>query len=378
MVKRRSFLFAVVAFVAVWMGIPQRQLDWQGDILLMANKKMGLSSPTDTPLEGLVVVITGTTSGIGLALTESLAKLGATVVAIGRSKSKLTQLANDVKGVVPIVADLNDLQSIAKAADEIQDKFVYVDILINNAGMHYKFLLEHPFTPQGYDQVFAVNYLSHFLLTEKMIPLLKNSSRPTLIELSSTYHWAVDGSELVASNNEAPIASRPGSTHILFWRDQRTYANSKLAQILNMRALQRQDGLSDIRMASVCPGWVGTQIAGRQGSLSHFVLKSLAFDANSWGLASTFHAMFDSNTDDFYISSKFPGMFHYLTPLLKHPWMYRIGLRDLISSGLALGMILVQKFVPEAHGILSSPESYNVTLQDSLYTWSKQAVAEFL
>jgi hypothetical protein len=58
-----------------------------------------------------------------------------------------------------------------------------------------------------------------------------------------------------------------------------------------MRALQQQDRLSDkIRMASVCPGWAETQIAGRQGSLGHFVLNSLAFDRKSWGLASTFYA----------------------------------------------------------------------------------------
>jgi NAD(P)-dependent dehydrogenase (short-subunit alcohol dehydrogenase family) len=378
MVKSRSLLFVVVAFVAVWLGIPHRQLDWQGDVLPMAHKKMGLTSPTDTPLAGIVVVITGSTSGIGLALTESIAKLGATVVAIGRSKSKLTQLQHDVEGVIPIVADLNDLQSVAKAADEIREKFDHIDILINNAGMHYKFTLHHPSTPQGYDQVFSVNYLSHFLLTEKMIPLLKNSTRPTLIEMSSSYHWAVDGSDLMPFNNEAPIAARPGSTHILFWRDQRSYANSKLAQILNMRALQRQDGLSGIRMVSVCPGWVGTQIAGKQGSAVHFILNSLAFDASSWGLASTFHAMFDSNDDDFYISSKFQVVFRYLIPLFKQPWTYRVGLRDLIGNLLAFAMILGQKFVAEAHGAISSPESYNVTLQDSLYTWSKQAVAEFL
>jgi hypothetical protein len=93
----------------------------------------------------------------------------------------------------------------------------------------------------------------------------------------------------------------------------------------------------------------------------------LVYVVQSSGLASTFHAMFDSNDDDFYIvSSKFQVVFRYLIPLFTQPWTYRVRLGDLISNMLALAMILGQKFVAVAHGAISSPESYNVTLQDSL------------
>ena len=80
----------LVAFLAIWLGMPQKQLDWNGEILPMAHEKMNLSTPTDTPLEDMIVVLTGSTSGIGLALTKTLVKLGATVVALGRSASKIT------------------------------------------------------------------------------------------------------------------------------------------------------------------------------------------------------------------------------------------------------------------------------------------------
>lgn len=150
----KSLLYTSIAFVAcvaMLLGIPQpQQLDW----LPMAQESMGHSS--ETPLDGIIIVLTGSTSGIGLALTKSLVKLGASVVALGRSQSKLSQLEHDVKNVEPILADLNDLQSVSSAADVIRERFHHVDILINNAGMHYGWATAgHPETSQGYDQAFA-------------------------------------------------------------------------------------------------------------------------------------------------------------------------------------------------------------------------------
>lgn len=382
MMQSKTLLYAsvlLVGFLAVWLGMPHRQLDWAGVILPLAHEKMNFTTPTETPLEGMIVVLTGSTSGIGLALTKTLSKLGATVVAIGRSQSKLAALEQKVKNVEAIVADLNDLQSVSKAANTIQKRFHHIDVLINNAGMHYNWAsFDHPTTPQGFDQAFGVNYLSHFLLTEKLLPLLLNSTIPTIIEMSSSYHWAVDGSDLLSISGSNPIAATPGATPVWFWRDQRAYANSKLAQILNMRSLKRL--YPTIRMASVCPGWVGTQIAGVSGSWTHFMLNNVAFDSENWGMASTLLAMLNTTdtTNDFYVNSKFPDLFHSLVPILSPPWMYKYGLRDAVSMPIAFAMIPGQTFTSEAYGTRSSPESYNTTLQDSLYQWSKQTVAPYL
>jgi NAD(P)-dependent dehydrogenase (short-subunit alcohol dehydrogenase family) len=371
----------LVAFLAIWLGMPHRQLDWNGEILPMAHEKMNLSTQTNTPLEDMIVVLTGSTSGIGLALTKTLVKLGAIVVALGRSETKLQAVQESLPiNVEPIVADFNDLDSVTRACDLIQERFQRIDVLINNAGMHYKWeSLHHPTTSQNYDQVFGVNYLSHFLLTERMIPLLNNSTIPTIVQISSSYHWAVDGSDLLVSENQKdPIAATPGATPVWFWRDQRAYANSKLAQILHMRSLQRL--YPTIRMASVCPGWVGTQIAGVSGSLTHAMLNMLAFDANDWGMASTLHALLNASDThhDYYINSNFANIFHYLVPLLSRPSMYKYGLRDAISMPLAFLMMAGQTFTTGVYATRSSPESYNTTLQDSLYEWSKKAIAPFL
>jgi hypothetical protein len=213
-----------------------------------------------------------------------------------------------------------------------------------------------------------------------MIPLLKNSTRPTLIQTSSSLHWAVDGSDLSPENNESPIAARPGafslwSNHVLFWRrDQRAYSNSKLAQILHTRTLQRQ--FPDMRMMNVCPGWVGTQLAGQEGTVNHWILNTFSFDASGWGIASSLYALLGASQDDYYVSSTFPTLFHYLTPLLKQTWTS--GLRDVLFQLITFAMVIGQKVSAKVLGTTSSPESYNMTLQDSLYVWSKQAVAEFL
>jgi len=123
-------------------------------------------------------------------------------------------------------------------------------------------------SPQGFDRVFTVNYLSHFLLTEKMIPLLQKSADARVVQVSSSYHWGVDGSDLLPGpHGESPIASRPGGSHgLVLFRSQRSYANSKLAQIYHARAFKRyHPDLTNIRLISICPAWVGTSIAGQPG-----------------------------------------------------------------------------------------------------------------
>lgn len=159
---------------------PQPKLKWS-EVEHMASEYMHLCSTSENqknhnaikskpdtavvqPLEGTVVVITGATSGIGQSLAKVIHKLGSTVVAIGRSHKKLSDLRDQLSGerIVTVLGDNADLESISGAADEIIAKFDRIDFLINNAGMHYHGMTNPLFwkqTKQGYDWLFVGEFI---------------------------------------------------------------------------------------------------------------------------------------------------------------------------------------------------------------------------
>jgi hypothetical protein len=156
-----------VALVGIILAVPHRELDWDGVIIPMAQRYADVSNESPKPLSDTIVVVTGATSGIGLALTRALSKMGAQVVGLGRSSSKLASLQEELPSVQTVKVDLSDLDSVSQAADQLIASFPRIDILINNGGMHdgVNNFAGSPPNPQGHDLVFAVNYLSHFLLT---------------------------------------------------------------------------------------------------------------------------------------------------------------------------------------------------------------------
>lgn len=373
---------ALVAVVALVVNVPHRNLEWDSKVVPMARSYVGLHNQTQTPLTGKVAVITGATSGIGLSLIKMLSRLGATVVALGRSPNKLANLKSEIPSVETILVDLVDLESVAKAAKEIMASHDRIDFLVNNGGIHdgFKNLLGTFESAQGYDQVFGVNYLSHFLLTEKLSTALMNSTSPTILQLSSSYHWVVDGSDLIPVGGNPPVASMKGGSHgFLVFRSTRSYANSKLAQILHARALKRHHPLlSKARIVSACPAWVNTQIAGEDG-LFKFVLEKASYDVDGWGLASTMLALFDSQNSkaDYYVNTLVFDLGPYIMAF-QNNLMYRIGIRDLVGSVLAFSALFLERLFPESKPGHSSPAARDEVLGDALYDWSMNAVKEYL
>lgn len=246
------------AVLAMILSIPEPALDWHGVVLPMTNKYVGLTGDnlSTTPLKGINVVISGATSGIGRGATEAMTILGATVIALGRSPEKLATLKQEVSSnsgsVTTVVADYEDLDQVSRAANEINEQFDHIDILLNNAGIHEGiFLLHDPVSQQGYDRIFSVNYLAHVLLTEKLAPALSRSpqSHPIVAQLSSSFHWVGDWSDLIpTSTGGPPPASQKGGTGGVF-RTQRGYGNSKLAMIFHARALKRRN--ADLQKARI-------------------------------------------------------------------------------------------------------------------------------
>jgi NAD(P)-dependent dehydrogenase (short-subunit alcohol dehydrogenase family) len=451
---------ALVTAITIVLALPHRELDWDGTIVPLARKYNSASgdndnvsgnaraaaaaaavSDTSPPLDGVVVVVTGATSGIGHSLTLALIRLGATVVALGRSQSKLAQLQKDVDTQLAALfttttafstkprlqtfgVDLADLSDVARVGSEIAGSLDRIDILINNAGMHG---LDDMFAknatvgrePPYYDRVFVVNYLSHVLLTKKLWPLLTTSNRrrqAIVAQMTSSFHWVVDGSDLIptlimpptskaksaTTNNvqseEAmimPVAAQPGgSIGFYMYRTQRSYANSKLAQIWHARSLQgKSDSASDsrktkhgVRVVNICPGWVATNISGPDAV---FLLDKIAFSKQCWGIASTLMALFDKADSvcandkehqhrDYYTNSKVFAWLSILYPRPTPSWVYRCGLRDLVVSNFLKMALLVQNVAPHAGPAWSSPESYDTTKASALNEWSEQVVDKYM
>jgi hypothetical protein len=220
------------------------------------------------------------------------------------------------------------------------------------------------------------------LLTEKLLPLMeKSSEHPKILQISSSFHHGVDGSDL---GGPTPVASQPGGSHgFIVYRSQRQYANSKLAQILHARSLQKEH--KRITAVSACPAWVGTQIVSGQGTLVHSLFTKVAFPANGYGLSSILHALFDvdddssnnnNNNHDFFVNVDFgiPIVMDYMPS-----WTYSLlPIRDVVTSLFAMTLLNLQRLFPVKITRSSSRASYNEQLQDELYEWSKTAVSEWL
>ena len=100
-----------------------------------------------------------------------------------------------------------DLNSVLSAAKIIQKEYSHIDLLINNAGMAYSSNEDdHPvsLSKHGQDLAFTVNYLSHFLLTEELLPLLHKNGDGRIVQVTSSFHWKVDGSELTPIPTSTP------------------------------------------------------------------------------------------------------------------------------------------------------------------------------
>ncbi|MBV9446762.1 MAG: SDR family oxidoreductase [Streptosporangiaceae bacterium] len=202
-------------------------------------------------MKGKVCVVTGATSGIGKAAATALAKQGATVVLVGRDRGRTDAAAAEIGSVSASppraeIADLASLDQVRGLAERLGG-LERIDVLINNAGL---VLGERRITPDGYEHVFAVNHLAPFLLTSLLLPKLTASAPARVVTVTSDAHSAA---RLDLSD---PDLQRG-------WDSWRSYANSKLANILFTRELARRLDGTGVTANCAHPGVVRTGF-GRQ------------------------------------------------------------------------------------------------------------------
>lgn len=202
-------------------------------------------------------VVTGATSGIGLASAAALARAGADVIGVGRSTERCRQAEMAVGSLNPAVrvhyltADLSQQGEVRRLAVMIKDCLavdgkVALDGLVNNAGTYTYWLT---LTPDGIETQWAVNHLAGFLLTHELLPLLQAAPYARVVTVSSDSHH---GARI---RWDDPQLRRR-------YDGLAAYGTTKLANILFTVELNRRLGEgSSVRAFAVDPGLVKTDIA---------------------------------------------------------------------------------------------------------------------
>jgi NAD(P)-dependent dehydrogenase (short-subunit alcohol dehydrogenase family) len=207
-------------------------------------------------LAGKTIIVTGATSGIGLAIAERLVDLGAAVIGVGRSPARCQEAQNRLlrsnpgAEVIYCVADLALQSQVRALGGEIREILAAsgrasLDGLINNAGTFTWWLT---LTPEGFEMQWAVNHLAPFLITHELLPLLRNAPAARVVTVSSAshYHGRLNWEDLQLRRH---------------YNGLQAYENTKLANLLFTLEFNRRMGpAAPIRAFAADPGLVKTDM----------------------------------------------------------------------------------------------------------------------
>ena len=170
------------------------------------------------------VLITGATDGLGRGLAVALARRGATVLVHGRSAARIAATVSQVRATGAgeargYRADFSSLAGVHALADQVAAAEPRLDVLINNAGIGADVpggtaRLE---SADGFELRFAVNYLSTYLLSHRLLDLLRRSAPARVINVSSAGQTPIDFTDVMLTRG---------------YGGRRAYCQSKLAQIM--------------------------------------------------------------------------------------------------------------------------------------------------
>lgn len=240
-------------------------------------------------MNGKTVVITGATSGIGESAAYELARKGADVAIVCRSASRGEDTMKRIESGVGrscvrlFQADFERLDDVREVARRLSAELPRIDVLLNNAGVT---MLRREETIDGYEKTFAVNHLAPFLLTQLLLPTLRETPSARIVNVASEAHR-------FAKFDLDDLHSKRG------YSSMRVYGASKLANILYTNELARRFSGEDLRVWSLHPGAVATRLGANNGGIAKLLLPVLAlfFKTPDQGAETSIHLCSEPNLD---------------------------------------------------------------------------------
>jgi NAD(P)-dependent dehydrogenase (short-subunit alcohol dehydrogenase family) len=277
-------------------------MNYPDELIFLKNRKSP-QKQSNLDLKDKRVVLTGATSGIGLATAHRLAKAQAELILIVRDHVRgqaLKQELIDLYGVKVdlVIADFLEFETVRQAADSILNKYKKIDILINNAGIHST---KYKTSPSGFEQVLATNHLASFLLTQLLYPLIRNAQGRIIFVNSEGHRF----SRFIIEDIEWKKRHYTGL---------RSYGASKTAQLLAAQALAKRSVKDKVCVISMHPGDVKSRIGQNNGWLyrlfSRFFIQPILQDVMVASDALHFLSVDPSVLEH-------PGEFYHLTLIEK-------------------------------------------------------------
>jgi retinol dehydrogenase 14 len=197
-----------------------------------------------------LILLTGSTDGIGKQTATELALMGAQIIVHGRNKERVNSSIQEIKSVSGnknisgFTSDFSSLKHLRESLNELKPKLEKLDVLINNAGVYMN---NRQLSEDGYEMTFAVNHLAHFLLTKELLPLISKSNYGRIVNVSSMTHTSgvLDFDNLNFEKGFSPYGA---------------YCLSKLANVLFSRELANRLEGTGITSNSLHPGVIGTKL----------------------------------------------------------------------------------------------------------------------
>ena len=194
----------------------------------------------------MIILVTGSTDGIGRETAKMLLELGHTVIVHGRNKDRISEAVGQLpygERILGVTGDLSIQGEIKRMAEEIYSLTDRIDVLINNAGV---FRSGRVVTPDGLEETFAVNHMAPFILTNLIFDLIRKSPAGRVVTVSSMIHAdSIDFDNLQGEQ---------------YFDGSYTYSLSKLCNVLFSYELA--DRVKPLGITSNClhPGVINTKL----------------------------------------------------------------------------------------------------------------------